>query len=119
MTALRARSPLSLAWVLLLAACSWSVPSDPGERAHRMAPAMLEGDVTPRADPGSVPSATLDPGAGRLYAQRCAQCHDLVSPRAHPPGAWPALVDRYGPRAGLFGTDRQRVLRWLQAQAGG
>ena len=41
----------------------------------------------------------------------------IGEPRHATPAQWPGLVRTYGPRAGLFGEDRARVTRWLQAAA--
>lgn len=103
----------------LLSACAWSVPADPGENARGRG-ALLAPDsasLPSAAAQASLP-AEADPAAGALYASRCAQCHEPVHPATYSAAEWPAYVDRYGPRAGLFGSQRVRVLAWLQAHAG-
>jgi hypothetical protein len=62
-------------------------------------------------------ASAVDDGARAIYLQRCSQCHEPFSPRHASPAEWPGLVRKYGPRAGLFGDERGRVLRWLQANA--
>lgn len=114
-----------LALALTHAAGCWSVPADPGEnarlRARRdvAAPGAAEayaGGSGPEARGGGVGAA--DPAAASIYYVRCAQCHEAYPPEAFSAGEWPLYVDRYGPRAGLYGAERASVLRWLQANAG-
>lgn len=118
-TRLPARRPLLLASLLLaasLAACTWSVPADPGrnvrERGDAPAPAATASvrSASPAASPG-------DEATRALYERKCGQCHAPFSPRHATPAQWPGLVRTYGPRAGLFGEERARVVRWLQAAA--
>lgn len=101
-----------------LPACSSSVPADPGRNARlRQRPdAAPEGSEAAGATAPSA-RADADPAAGALYAGRCGQCHEPFAPATFHAGEWPTYVDRYAPRAGLFGQERQRVLRWLQANA--
>jgi mono/diheme cytochrome c family protein len=100
----------------VLSACRWSVPADPGRNAAlRARPEPVE--ATSGASAPAPSAADADPGAGALYASRCAQCHEPFAPGTFTAGEWPIYVDRYGPRAGLFGSERARVLRWLQAHA--
>jgi len=105
--------PLSLGLLLAAGACAWSVPADPGLNASRRG--------QPASPPTSSPSARLaadpDPQAGAIYARRCAQCHELLPPSHLRASEWPAAVAKYGPRAGLFGAERRRVLTWLQGLA--
>ena len=109
--------PAAAALVLLpsLAACTWSVPADPGlnvrERGTVVAPAA------PTARTASVTPSVADDGARALYERKCGQCHAPFSPRHATAAQWPGLVRDYGPRAGLFGDERARVLRYLQAAA--
>lgn len=114
------RSLLAAVLLAPLAACAWSVPADPGRNAalHTPpeAPGGRGGAVAPAA-PGAPAAIHADPSAGALYASRCGQCHEPFAPQTFSAGEWPVYVDRYGPRAGLFGADRERVLRWLQANA--
>jgi len=101
----------------LLAACSWSVPADPGENARRAGVGLaVPASATSAVGPAAA-GADVDPAAGALYASRCAQCHELVHPASFSAAEWPTYVDRYGPRAGLFGSERARVLHWLQAHS--
>lgn len=114
-----AMAPLTLVVAVLggvLSACAWSVPADPGANARRAGSlhAPTPASLSSTAGPAWAPAAA-DPAAGALYASRCAQCHDLVHPATYSAAEWPAYVDRYGPRAGLFGQERSRVLTWLQA----
>lgn len=104
-----------LAAVLSVGACRWSVPADPGENARlrsRRAPTLADADAA-----FGTPRGSADPGAAMLYYSRCAQCHAAIPPSAFPASQWPQLVERYGPRAGLFGAERSRVVAWLQVQA--
>jgi cytochrome c553 len=88
---------LGCAAIVFAGACSWSVPADPALNAQT--------------------AAWDDPGARALYMDRCGRCHEPW-PTTHVTAAeWPRYVARYGPEAGLFGADRARVLRWLQAHA--
>lgn len=107
---------------LLLSACSWSVPADPGLNAK------LHGEPPTGAVAGPLAVATVgggtiasaaahDAAARSLYLNHCTRCHEPIPPGAFAAGDWPRYVRRYGPRAGLFGADRTRVLRWLQANA--
>ena len=107
---------LLLPLALSLSACQWApapVPADPGLNAQ------LRGRSEDALVPTSAGRAAYpddDPGAGQLYAQHCARCHDLIAPATIRAVEWPRYVRRYGPRAGLYGADRARVLRWLQAR---
>lgn len=102
-----------------LAACTWSVPADPGRNVRE------RGTVTapPAAAPATAASATTssaalpDDGTRALYERKCGQCHAPFAPRHATPAQWPGLVRNYGPRAGLFGEERTRVLRYLQSAA--
>ena len=58
-----------------------------------------------------------DDGTRAVYMQRCGQCHEPFSPRHASAAEWPGYVRKYGPRAGLFGEERDRVVRWLMANA--
>jgi hypothetical protein len=105
-----------------LPACSWSVPADPGRNAaQRTHVEPDDGSYGAPAPEGGVVDAArgadADPAAGALYARRCAQCHEPFAPSTFTAAEWPTYVDRYGPRAGLFGAERARVLAWLQAHA--
>jgi hypothetical protein len=110
---------------LLVAACSWSVPADPGEQARLAALAAPPSASPAAADHGptttsaaSAPAAGADAGARAIYVARCGQCHAPFAPSHAPAARWPSIVRHYGPRAGLFGAERERVVRWLQASAG-
>ena len=115
------RGPMVLVAVSVATACSWSVPADPAENARLRSHAS---DAGPVLDSRSVAGPVLargggatDDGARVIYLQRCGRCHEPFSPRHASPDEWPGLVRKYGPRAGLFGEDRDRVLRWLEANA--
>jgi hypothetical protein len=118
----RPRAALAaLAAALLVAACSWGVPADPGVWAQRTMPpasAAPSGFATAGSPGGPGATADADPGARSVYLQKCGQCHVPFSPTHASPARWPSLVRHYGPRAGLFGAERERVVRWLQANAG-
>jgi hypothetical protein len=108
---------LALASVALCCvACAWSVPSDPGENARRRR------RPEPTAVPSAVPLApgartTSDPATAAVYAEKCGACHAPFPPTHATSAEWPIYVRRYGPRAGLFGAERARVLAWLQQNA--
>jgi hypothetical protein len=108
-----------LALALTHATGCWSVPADPGEnarlRTRRDTPvASATADSAGGSGGGT---AAADPAAESLYYTRCSQCHEAYPPQAFSAGEWPLYVDRYGPRAGLYGAERASVLRWLQANA--
>ena len=107
-----------------LAACAWSVPADPGMNARQrgglgVVPAatgpargvLSAGRGVPRS------TARSDDGARAVYLERCGRCHEPFSPRHAAADEWPGIVRKMGPRAGLFGAERGRVLSWLQANA--
>jgi mono/diheme cytochrome c family protein len=104
-------------WVLGLvvatSACAWSVPADPGRNTALRSRTEIEA-VTALTDEAS---AANDPATEALYVQHCGRCHAPLPPTHATAGQWPMYVQRYGPRAGLFGIERKRVLRWLQANA--
>ena len=109
---------------VVTSACAWSVPADPGRNALlRGHAAGTDADEAPIRTPGGAAPAEVlggnapDAGARALYLTKCSQCHEPFSPRHASAAEWPALVRRYGPRAGLFGEDRERVLHYLQANA--
>ena len=100
----------------LVAACSWSVPANPGRNASLRAPSttwtLASSSGSPR--PGE---ADQDADAARLYVSHCGRCHAPFPPTQVPAARWPFFVAMYAPRAGLFGTERERVLAWLMANA--
>lgn len=108
---------LALATPSLLAACAWSVPADPGRNAaERTRPATPPPPSAARV--GGAPAfRAADDATRALYEERCGRCHAPFDPRHATPDQWPGLVRRYGPRAGLFGEERARVLAWLVARA--
>lgn len=99
---------------LVLAACAWSYPADPGRRSRSGAAPATFGDETAEA----WAERAADPATEALYQRRCGQCHEPLDPTYASAAEWPMFVARYGPRAGLFGAERTRVLAWLQAHAG-
>ena len=106
------------ALALAAAACSWQVPADPGlNYAQRTRPPEVARGLTAPPTKQEVARAGEDPQARALYLNHCSRCHAPFDPRAIPAGQWPMYVAKYGPRAGLFGADRARVLAWLQANA--
>lgn len=96
-----------------LAACSWSVPADPGLNARlRSRPDPLVETPPPAAD------LLIDPEDVRAtYLVRCGRCHEPPSPRSASRDEWPGILRKMAPRAGLYGEDRDRVLRWLTANS--
>jgi hypothetical protein len=98
-----------------LGACAWSVPADPGALA-RLRGAQGAGP-DPSATVGETPRAASDPGARTLYLEHCGRCHEPFAPDIMAAQDWPRYVQRYAPRAGLWGRDRARVLAWLEAHA--
>ena len=85
-----------------------------------MAASQPASGLAGRARPASMRALggdATDDGARAIYLQRCGQCHEPFSPRHAAADEWPALVRKYGPRAGLFGEERGRVERWLVANS--
>ena len=122
----RSLSLVALAALAALSACAWSVPADPGTNARlRGTPAAwttgAEGpEYASPAAPGparAFPGEATDEGARSIYLARCSACHEPFPPTHASPAEWPMFVRKYGPRAGLFGADRERVTRWLQANS--
>ncbi len=110
--------PLLALLVLALAACAWSVPADPGlNAAERADAAAAPAAAEPAVTSSRAPAAADDPEARAIYLQRCSRCHEPFSPTHLSAAQWPIYVARYAPRAGLYGAERERVLRWLQANA--
>lgn len=107
---------LLLAGALLLAACSWSVPANPGRNVALRDP-DTSWTTTQVSLEGADGTATDDAEAARMYVTRCGKCHVPFPPTQVPAARWPFFVAKYGPRAGLFGEDRERVLVWLMANA--
>ena len=109
--------------LVLLAACAWNVPADPGENARqRSGPPAWSVPATSPATPAAgdaraSPRPAPDDGARAIYLARCSACHEPFPPSHASPGEWPMFVAKYGPRAGLFGEERARVLAWLQANS--
>ncbi len=123
---LRSRFAILSVCAGLAGACSWSVPADPGENARLRADRVAEEPVSAAAAPyagteGPAAPGTsttdADPGARDVYLRRCGQCHAPFPPSHASAARWPSLVRHYGPRAGLFGAERERVIRWLEANA--
>lgn len=116
-----AASLLASSSLAALAACAWSVPADPGENARLRAgpPAWSIPAASPAAsatgDARAYPAQAPDDGARAIYLARCSACHEPFAPTHVSAAEWPFYVSKYGPRAGLFGEERARVLRWLQA----
>lgn len=55
-------------------------------------------------------------GDRRLYEARCGACH-VPRPREEFSAAeWPRILDMMAPRAGLTGTQRERVSDYLTAR---
>ena len=99
---------------LVLSACAWGYPADPGRRPRGgSAPAAYVDETV-----AAWGAAAADPAAEGIYRRRCGQCHEPFDPGYAGAAEWPMFVARYGPRAGLFGAERARVLAWLQASAG-
>ncbi|MDJ0976220.1 MAG: hypothetical protein QNJ98_17300 [Planctomycetota bacterium] len=119
-TARRTRNIRLLTGLVLLSAsaCSWAVPADPGLNTElRGGSDWVFAEADPVAPREVDPSVAADAGARTIYLRKCSQCHDPFHPTDLPAEAWPAAVTKYGPRAGLFGAERTRVLNWLMANA--
>jgi len=82
---------------LLLALSAW-MPAAAGERA------FLPADTPP------------------VYRQECGACHLAYPPALLPAASWQrvmsGLAQHYGSDATLAAADKERIARWLQAQAG-
>ena len=52
-------------------------------------------------------------GDRRLYEARCGFCHVPFAREDFDAREWPGVVKKMGPRAGLTGHQRERVLRYL------
>ena len=98
----------------VVTSCAWSVPASPGLNAMARTPKSDGAMVATSIAPGS---GTDDPATETLYLSKCGRCHVAHQPSRYAAGAWPFYVHKYGPRAGLFGEERMRVLEWLQANA--
>jgi len=108
---MRHASPLASLAVFALAAAACAGRSrGPGEECG----ARSRGAV-PRGNCPRAPSAA--DGAAGASTSRDARSATRRSLRATRRGRVAALVRKYGPRAGLFGEERDRVLRWLVARA--
>jgi hypothetical protein len=108
----------ALLLALGVAACSWSVPADPGLNSKlRLRPAAASANTANAPMQADGYTDAGDPGASALYYDHCSRCHAPFAPTYVTAGEWPRYVRRYAPRAGLYGADRQRVLTWLQANA--
>ncbi len=111
-----------LALPVLVAACSWQVPADPGlnytQRVRTPAVTSTPAPTSTTAVASQpVRSAAQDARARALYMDHCTRCHAPISPNSLPAGQWPMYVQRYAPRAQLYGANRALVLAWLQANA--
>jgi hypothetical protein len=87
------------------AACAAALRHATPEDALRLAPAW--------------PGTTVeDLERGRsLYVRRCSGCHNLILPRAFPPGKWPGHVEDMAQKARLGPGERDDVVRFLVAVA--
>lgn len=101
----------------VLTACAWSVPADPGALSRLRGTSWAPATVGAQTQTVASDAAAVDNGAQGLYLNHCSRCHAPFAPDTVSAGDWPRYVQRYAPRAGLFGEDRARVLRWLQANA--
>ena len=111
-------SLLAASAAALLAACAWSVPADPGLVVECRPCGPGPCGRVPAATPGApVGRVAADDGARAIYLDRCSRCHEAFPPSHATPAQWPIFVRKYGPRAGLFGEERERVIRWLQANS--
>ena len=100
-----------------LAACAWSVPADPGALSRLRGTSWAPASAGAQTQAVAWEEAAEDTRAHELYLNHCSRCHAPFAPNTVSAGDWPRYVQRYAPRAGLFGEDRTRVLRWLQANA--
>jgi mono/diheme cytochrome c family protein len=89
----------------LAAACAAALRHASSEDAVRLAPQW----------PGTTVE-DLERGR-RLYVRRCAGCHTLVLPAAHPPEEWPRLLDSMSKKARLRLEEREDIQRFLVAVA--
>ncbi|MDY0059378.1 MAG: cytochrome c [Myxococcota bacterium] len=93
---------------LLLGACSPGQPAQAGEQPVATAAAA----ATPAA-----PSPELLKKGQRLYAGRCAGCHELYPPASRSADHWRTWVPAMAPRSGLTPEESQRLLDYLVASA--
>lgn len=114
-----ASAGLLLLSALLVAACSWSVPANPGRNQTLRDPstAWTKTSTAPTEGEGEAESNADDAETVRIYINRCGRCHIPYPPTHVPAARWPFFVAKYAPRAGLFGEERERVLTWLMANA--
>jgi len=101
----------------VLTACAWSVPADPGALSRLRGTSWAPATAGAQTQTVAWDDAAVDTGARELYLNHCSRCHAPFAPNTVSAGDWPRYVQRYAPRAGLWGEDRKRVLRWLQANA--
>ncbi|MHB8417103.1 MAG: hypothetical protein ACYDCL_03440 [Myxococcales bacterium] len=70
------------------------------------------------APPMPPPDAPAEVRAGHdLYLTKCTLCHDAIAPAEHVPSEWPALVEKYAPRARLSPEQKAEVLAYVQQYA--
>jgi len=55
-------------------------------------------------------------GDQRFYEARCGVCHVVRSREEFTAAEWPRILDVMAPRAGLTGTQRERVNAYLTAR---
>ncbi len=106
----------------LSAGCSWSVPASPGRNYSSRTPRTTAEIPPPSGSghelaPGHTERSGHDPATEALYHARCGRCHVPFVPTQFSAEEWPWYVNKYAPRAGLFGSEREQVLAWLQANA--
>jgi len=111
-----------LGLTLLFAGCAWSVPASPGRNYSSRTPRTSTEIAPPSGSAYDTISASArpvgdDPAIEALYHAKCGRCHVPFSPTQFSAGEWPWFVNKYAPRAGLFGAEREQVLAWLQANA--
>lgn len=112
------RLALGLGALLFATACSWAVPADPGLNMElRGGSDWSQTSAAPAPEYTVDPSAANDAKARSVYLRKCSQCHEAIQPSALAAHEWPAAVNKYAPRAGLYGAERQRVQAWLMANA--
>lgn len=67
-----------------------------------------------RARDATIDAATLEQGRS-IYVAKCASCHALPAPDAHPVERWPDLAHRMARRAKLDESSERTMLAYVLA----